>query len=294
MNISTSQVVDADGVDLRHFFFHLVRNRWWILAFVILTTTASCAVAFLTRPMYRVTAVLMPAMSGQRAGIAGLASTPLAASLSGLGIGGPRDPETEEALAVLRSREFTEKFIMDENLLPQLYPEKWNASAHRWNVPLDEQPTLATAYEYFRKKIRSITNDRHSGLIDLEIEWTSPTEAATWANDLIDQLNQEMRARAINKADASLQFLKNQLRYTSSVEVRDAVGNLIEDQLKKRMVAQVTPNYALQFAAPPVGTDGAGPVWPRKTLLLILGPVVGFFIGVIVTLLWRHEPRGGA
>lgn len=291
MNSSASQPADADFVDLKDFFLLLIRNRWWILICVVLTTIGALAIAFYTRPVYRVTAVLMPARTGRGMPGAGMSSGALATLASGLGIGGPRSAQAQEALAVLRSRAFTEQFILDERLLPELYPSKWNAATHQWSVPPDERPTLSEAFEYFRKKIRSITNDRHTGLIDLEIEWTNPKEAAQWANELINRLNEEMRARAIRRADASLVFLKNLLKNTSSVEVQNAVGYLIATQLKKRMFAQVTPDYALRFVAPPVGSDGATPVWPRKVLLFALGPVVGLFIGIISTLLWRKRPQ---
>ncbi|EQD28309.1 lipopolysaccharide biosynthesis protein, partial [mine drainage metagenome] len=109
--------------------------------------------------------------------------------------------------------------------------------------------------------------------------------------ELIERLNKEMRARAIRRADASLVFLKDQLKHTSSVEVQNAVGYLIETQLKKRMFAQVTPDYALRFVAPPVGSDGVRPVWPRRTLLFVLGPIVGLFLGIISTILWRKSPQ---
>ena len=288
MNVKTDQIQHADFVNLRRVYRHILLNRWWILACVILVTAGFTAVAFLTRPIYRVTAVLMPAETDQGGNISGVGSSSLASLASGLGIGGPRNPHTEEALAVLRSRAFTEEFIAGEHLLPQLFPGKWNASADRWNVPVSERPTLAEGFKYFREKICTISDDSRTGLITLKIEWTNPREASNWIEIMVDRLNQEMRTRAINRADASLQFLKNQLRQTTTVEVRNALGYLIENQLKTRMIAQVTPNYSLQFVAPPVGSDGARPVWPKRLLLLVLGPPVGLLIGLLVTLFWRN------
>ena len=291
MNVKTDQIQHADFVNLQRVYRHILLNRWWILACVILVTAGFAAVAFLTHPIYRVTAVLMPAATDQGTNISGLASSSFASLASGLGIAGPRNPHTEEALAVLRSRAFTEEFIADEHLLPQLFPGKWNASAERWNVPVSERPTIAEGYKYFRKKIRTITDDRRTGLITVKIEWRNPREASNWIEIMVGRLNQEMRTRAITRADASLQFLKNQLQQTSTVEMRNALGYLMEAQLKKRMIAQVTPNYSLQFVAPPVGSDGAAPVWPKKLLLLILGPPVGLLIGVLLTLFWHNGLR---
>ena len=291
MNVKADELQHADFVNMQRVYRHIALNRWWISACIILITAGFSAVAFLTRPIYRVTAVLMPAATEHGTNISGLASSPLAGLASGLGIGGPRNPRTEEALAVLRSRAFTEGFIADEHLLPQLYPGKWNTSAHRWNVSGRERPTLAEGYEYFKKKIRTITDHQRTGLITLKIEWRNPEKAADWIEVMVDRLNREMRTRAITRADASLRFLKNQLQQTTTVEVRNALGYLMETQLKKRMIAQVTPNYALQFVAPPIGSDGAEPVWPKKLLLLILGPPTGFLIGLLLTLFWHNGLR---
>jgi len=291
MNVKMDQIQHADFVNLQRVYRHIALNRWWILACVILVTVGFTAVAFLTRPIYRVTAVLMPAATSQGSNSSSLASSPLASLASGLGIGGSRNPHTEEALAVLRSRAFTEGFITAERLLPQLFPGKWNASDHRWDDSVGERPTLAEGYRYFRKKICTITDHRRTGLITLQIEWRNPREAADWIEVMVDRLNREMRTRAITRADASLRFLKNELQQTTTVEVRNALGYLMEAQLKKRMIAQVTPNYALQFVAPPVGSDGVAPVWPKKLLLLILGPPVGLLIGILLTLFWHNGLR---
>jgi uncharacterized protein involved in exopolysaccharide biosynthesis len=288
MNTQVTPIDNGDEIDLQYMFAHITQNRWWILACMVAATAILSTYAFFARPMYRVTAVLMPAASGQVANRTGLAGGMLGSLAGDFGFGGPHNSRTEQALAVLQSREFTESFISDEHLMPQLFPNEWNASAGRWDVPVAKRPTLAEAYDYFNKKIRTITEHKRTGLITLQIEWTSSQEAAKWINELIDRLNQEMRKRAITKADASMQFLAAQLQNTSNVEVRNAIGYLMEAELKKRMLAQVTPDYSLQFVAPPVGTDGAAPVWPKKILLLILGPVVGFLLAVPVTFLRRH------
>ena len=46
--------------------------------------------------------------------------------LVGEGLSGG-DYATEEAIAVLKSRYFTEAFIRDNNLLPELFPKLWDS-----------------------------------------------------------------------------------------------------------------------------------------------------------------------
>jgi uncharacterized protein involved in exopolysaccharide biosynthesis len=282
---------EVDYIDFRRLYSHVVSNRWAVLVCVVLTTVIFSLVAFLTRPVYRVTAVMASAEQERGDNVVGLGSSSLASLATGLGLGGIHQTATEEALAVLGSREFTERFITDEKLLPQLFPKKWNPATHDWKEK-DDPPTLAEGYKYFTGKVMSISQTRTSELITIQIEWHNPQEAAAWANELVRRLNDEMRSRAITKADASLRFLEKQLQQTTSVEIRDALGSLIETQLKQRMIAEVTQDYSLRFIAPPIGSDGEKPVWPKKALLLALGPIAGFLVGILLTFLWRSGYRG--
>ncbi len=78
------------------------------------------------------------------------------------------DQGTEEALAVLRSREFTEEFIGSNDLLPILYARYWDAAHHRWKARLGGPPTLAEGSRYFHE-LCSIWKDPLTGLINFQL-----------------------------------------------------------------------------------------------------------------------------
>jgi uncharacterized protein involved in exopolysaccharide biosynthesis len=206
------------------------------------------------------------------------------ASLAGVNIGSV-DTQTEEALAVLRSRSFTERFIADKNLMPQMFPREWDKTRNNWKRPASKQPTFARAYRYFDKKIRAVVQDKKTGLVTLRIDWRDCVAGAEWANELVARLNAEMRGRAIREADASIKFLEKELPNTSEVEVRDAINRLIEAEFKQRMLASVTQEYAFRVADPALPADPADPLWPQRTLLLIGGAILGLLVGVFVVLL---------
>ena len=290
-NRTSAPVEQDDSVNFRGVLRHLVVHPWWTIVCVILSTAAFSTVAFTTRPVYRATAVLTTAATDRGDGVLNLASSTLGGLASGLGIGGPRDADTQEALAVLHSRELTEAFITDKKLMPRLFPTRWDSAAGRWNTDEQHQPTLAQAYKYFDQKVRSITEDRKTGLITLQIDWTDRAEAADWAIELVHRVNEEMRSREITKADASLHFLQEELQTTSEIEIRNALAHLMEAQVKKRMIAHVTQDYSLRFVDRPVATDGEKPIRPQKMLLLALGPMAGLALGIMLTLLFRPLSR---
>lgn len=285
MSASVDEGSFDEPLDLRAALVRLRARRWWIIGSVGLFTAGFAAAAFLMTPVYLATTILAPATTSRAADSAGIAGQlgGLAAA-AGLGLG-PHDEGTEEALAVLRSREFTEAFITAYHLLPKLFASKWDTVAGKWKVDERHQPTPAKAYKLFDKKIRTVAPDKKTGLVTLQIAWTDRVEAAVWANELVRRLNEEMRERAITNADASMSFLEKELQATASVEARAAIGRLMESQMKQRMIAHVTQDYAFRVVDRALPADADDPEWPKKLVLLATGPLLGLAFGICAMLL---------
>jgi Chain length determinant protein len=275
MQATTAQ---SEELGLRVFIGVLIARRWWIVASVLVCTAAFTSFAFLSTPIYRSAVVLMPAAS-DRNNLNGSLNSMLGQAgglVSLLGVGpGATDSATEEALAVLRSRDFTERFIAGGGLMPDLFPDRWDSEVKRWKSSA-KIPTPAKGFKYFDTYVRSIEQDKKTGLVILQIEWKDRVEASNWANELIGQLNSEMRARAITKADASVAFLEKELTSTTVLETRDAINRLIEAQEKQRMIANVTYEFAFEVVDKALPPDQDDPVRPKKALLAGLG----FFLGI--------------
>lgn len=262
--------------------FRLWYRRRWVASCILTVTLGFTAAAFILTPIYRSTVVFIPANSS-RAPLSGLLAGALG-SLGGLGSAaglniGMGAPESEEALAVLKSRQLTEAFMGDWHLIGKLYPRKWDAKRGQWREGVTP-PTPAEAYKYFDESIRSIFEDRKTGLIAMAIDWRDRTEAADWANELLRRVNAEMRSRAIRKADASIDYLEKELNTTSVVATHDAINRLMEAQINQRMLADVTEDYAFRVVDKAMPADKKDVLSPKKLLLIVVGFVLGTFIGV--------------
>jgi uncharacterized protein involved in exopolysaccharide biosynthesis len=279
----TDHEQDIWSLDLRGFVELISARRWLVIGCVFFFTGALTTLAFVMSPVYEAEVVLIPANTERSLEQLGSALGQLGgiASLAGLGLGS-RGQETEEALAVLRSRQFTEHFISDKNLMPVLFANKWDAARGEWKVPPQKQPTPAKAFKYFDKKVRTIVQDKKTGLVTLQIDWKSRAAAAEWANELARRLNEEMRTRSINKAESSLGYLEHELENTTTVATREAIGRLIEGQVKQRMVAHVTQEYAFRIVDRAMAPDADDPVKPKKALLI----AAGFALGWLIALGW--------
>jgi uncharacterized protein involved in exopolysaccharide biosynthesis len=272
----------GDDMDLRAIVGRLLAGKWWIIGSVVLFTVGFYIAAHVLTPIYRGTTILIPAkaehgLDASGGGIGGVAS------LVGIDIGGS-DSDKQEALAVLKSRHFTEKFINDLNLMPVLYAKSWDAQTGKWKGDEKHQPTAAKACRYFDKNIRTVVTDKKTGLITLTVDWTDRFAAAAWANELVDRLNLEMRHRALARADAEVAYLEKEFESTTTVATREAIGHLIESQIKQRMLATVTPEFSFRVIDRAVTSDKDDPHFPNKFLMVIAGPLVGFIFGAMCVL----------
>ena len=282
-SFATHTSMADEGIDVGDLAARLWSGRWWILASVVFFTFALTTLAFIMTPKYRATTVLVPA-SPTHGGLGGALGGAIGqlgglASLAGIGLGGDNS-ETEESLAVLRSQQFTQAFIQDNNLMPRLYSKRWDERTGKWK-PGGAPPTLAQAFKYFNDGVRSISQDKKTGLVTVQIDWKNRLEAAQWANSMVERLNEEMRRRAIAKTDASLGFLEKELNATSVVPTREAINRLIEAQIKQRMLANVNREYAFRVVDVASVPDDGDTVRPNKPVMIIAGPFVGAVIGVL-------------
>jgi uncharacterized protein involved in exopolysaccharide biosynthesis len=294
MNTPSVETQD-ETLDAREFLALLRGRKWLILGAVALCSAALWTAALLMTPVYRVTTVLAPARAeGGLGGLLGGAMGQLGglAEMAGVSIGGG-DEGTEEALAVLGSQEFTRRFIVQENLLPKLYASKWDATASKWAVGPGKEPTLAKAAKLFSTSVRTIARDRKTGLVTLNIDWRDRQEALEWNHKLVAMLNEDMRRRAMTDADNYIKYLESELAATTLVDTRLAVSRLLEAQVKQRMMAKVTREYAFRIVDSGMVPDADDPIRPKKLKMFLLGPAVGLVLGVgYVLLAWALGGTG--
>jgi hypothetical protein len=287
--IEGDYVVNSD-LDELYDFFGALRAR---VLLICLCAVAGClimvGVGFVMHPVYRGFAVLAPvtpetdplseesALSSLTGGIAQLTNGQNDA-----------DRQTDEVITVLNSRPFTEGFIKDNDLLPTLFPKLWDAEHHRWKSGVTV-PTLSAGFERF-DRIRTIDVDALNDFVTLQIDWPDRVLAAQWTNAMGERLNDELRARAIETADASLGFLEQEIQKAYDVETRQAIGRLMESQIKKKMRANVTRDFEVKFVTKAIVPDADYPQRPKKLLMGCLGFVFGILLGVVTSLLlYRRE-----
>ena len=264
----------------------LRQDKWLYLSAFSICVVGMIVLSFVLTPKYRSTALLAPVdiqdvpnlstvLGGQLGGLASIA-----------GFGATSGNRQEEALATLRSRDFTSRFIEDERLLPLLFPDKWSVEHQDW-LDSDDAPTTQDGFDKFEREIRSVEVDRRSGLITLSIYWSDPEQASVWASKMVQRVNLQIRQQAISEAQESIAFLREELEKTTIVDVRTGIYELMTSNINKIMLANVRDEYAFRVVDPPVAPDVDKYVTPNHLLFALLGIVAGVFL-VLMLLYGKH------
>lgn len=265
--------------------------RWLLLGFVVSGVATGWLVYFLSTPVYVVSATLAPQTEDESSGVlAGLGSQVGGlAALAGISLDNASQ-QKEEAIAILNSKSFAYAFFRERNLLPELFPEKWNNETKRWTTDAEDTPTMGDAWELFDRHVRDVHEDRKTGMVTLSIEWTDRVEAVEWTGELVSRLNEVMRRRAIEEAETSLTYLNRELDKSSSIDIRQAIYRLIETQIKKVMLANVRAEYSMRVIDPPVMPDADRFDRPKVVPAILLGGICGLLLGAIASaFLWTRQ-----
>jgi uncharacterized protein involved in exopolysaccharide biosynthesis len=264
----------------------LVRHAATIGIFVVIFIAASVVLAFKLTPKYRSEVVVSPADSAS--GLGDLGQLGGLASLAGINIGGAGGKKSDEALEYLRSRAFTSGFIQRHGLMPILFAKQWDPARRQWRDPADA-PTIAEGVERFSKKVRQVTEDRRTGIVTISVIWSDRFAAAQWANWLVAEADAALRERAVAEQGRSIEYLESESGKTSTVEIQSAISKVMETELKNAMLARTRDSYAFKVIDPASVRDPKDKDSPNKPLIVFLGAVLGFAVGVIVAAVRRRR-----
>lgn len=261
-------------------------RKWLVLVLTLAAGGAMAVVASRLPKQYEAKIVVSPVIA-QGDGSAGLGSTLRQlgglASLAGLstGAGGGSRAET---IATLQSGALTELYIRQENLLPVLFPDRWDAASGAWKVSGGAAPpTTWDGNEYFARKVRVLAENSKTGLVTLGITWTDPAQAASWANGLVRLTNEYLRSKVIAESERNVAYLTDAARQTTVIELRNAISQLMEAEIRKQMLARGSDEYALKVIDPAVAPEK--PAGPGVMKWLAAGLAGGLLLSVVITLL---------
>jgi len=236
---------------------------------------------FLPKSVWRAQVTVLRVSNNDQQGLlSSLGSGGGAAALAGLaGINLDMDDFKKESLALLTSKDFTLQFIQQENLLPLLFPDKWDARAGHWrSTDPDEIPTLDQALELFDKEVRSVTEDRRNQLTLVSMDWYDRELAAKWANAYVARANAQLRQRNIEYSKRSIDFLNQKLAESTVRDIQQTLYKLMENELRRITLASVREEYAYRVIDSARVPMKKKRVRPHPALALLSGLVASLLV----------------
>lgn len=274
MTVSDSSA-DEDEIDLLELIITLLRAWKIILTTTVICTGFAFAYALSSAEVFKAETLLAPAKEEN------IGSSSALNQFGGLavmaGITKPINSNIDRVLATLETREFLKKFISERDLLSIIFSEFWDKSSKSWVlmegqsefVPEDGISTLKRAIE---------VQQNDSGLITLSITWKDPKVAARLANELVEQLNQLLREKAISDSKMRVGYLEQELAKTTLQDMRGVLYNLLESEQQKAMLANVNRDFALEVIDPAVVPQNE--FKPNRRLIVVIGGITGCFAGI--------------
>ena len=291
-----------DEIDLRELFSVLWAGKKVIVAITGLFAAAAVVYALSIANEYKASIVIAPAQQeggglsdalGQLGGLA---------SLAGVSLGGGGGSEAAVAQEIMQSWGFVEQFIVNNELEVEVFAaEGWNKTSNvltidsdlydkdsnKWLIDEDGQlraPTSWELYEAFSKRL-SVSEDKKSGLTSVSIEYFSPIVAKNWVDLYVAAINEHMRQRKLSQVNSNIEYLQAQIEKTSIAEMREVFYQIIEEQVKNKMLAEASPEYAFVTVSPSMVPEEKSK--PKRALMCILGTLLGGMLSVLYVLV-RH------
>jgi uncharacterized protein involved in exopolysaccharide biosynthesis len=290
-----------DEIDFAELWRVIWSGKLLIIAFSLIFAVASIIFASSKPDIYKASVLLAPATSEGSAGLGALAGQfGGLASLAGVSLGGGTD-KTALALEIIKSRAFLESFIAKHKLLiPIMASEKWDRASDslvinddlydtgskKWLRKVDllqkQEPTSWESYRAF-SELLSVSQDKKTSLVTIDIEFYSPKIAKQWLIWLVADINDFMREQDEQEAQASIEYLTQQLEVTDVSAMEVVFYQLIEEQTKSMMLIKVNAEYVLKTLDPAQVPDIKDS--PKRALIVVLGAVLGGMLSILLVLI---------
>lgn len=232
---------------------------------------------------YMSTVSMMSAQEDTDRGAASRVTQQLGAVAGLLGVSAGARRDVNEGLATLRSRLLVAEFVKAEEFVDDLL----DLVGPDVVAGLSEEDRLQEAVSYFQNNILTVSYDNRSTLMVVSITWSDRRRAAELANSYVAFANEALRQRTIKAARERIEFLDAAAKEAATVDLRQAIYQLVQEQVNAEMLAATKPEYAFVVVDPavPAGVDEF--VRPLPFLMAVVAAAFGalaawavlFFLG---------------
>ncbi len=282
----------------------LLNYKKIILLSILLSALVSVFVAKSTPNIYRSSALLEPQQENQTqnsfssSGMSGLAA------VAGIQLPSASGDRGLYAIETIKSKLFFKHLLQidSEIILPSLmaidsynivtntitYDKKiYDQKSQKWirSVKGNQKkvPSYIEAHDYFLS-ILEIFKDKKTGYVYIAIDHQSPVFAEYILKLIISEVNTISREREIKESSDAIDYLSLKQYSTNVTSLKSSINKLIEQQLQKQMISNITEEFLLKTIDPPIIPEVR--VRPNRVFICIIGVFFGFILSVFSILVY--------
>ena len=293
-NMQENEPYFDDEIDLRELF-----NVLWTAKKLIIQITAIFAIGSVVYSLslnnhYKSESLFLARSASENQGLSQYSSL---AAMAGISLPSSREDKAAQMIELIKSRKFVKHLMTFENILPSILAAKsYNNSTQEllFNQKLyesetktwknNEIPSYLKAHKAYIGML-SITQDKKTGFISINIEHISPLFAKELLELIIRESNELLRKKDMEESKQGLEYLTSELSKTPFVEIQEAINSLIEAQLETQMLAQINEDYILIKIEPPFIAEKR--FKPVRSFISVFGTIIGGLLSICIVLI-RH------
>jgi uncharacterized protein involved in exopolysaccharide biosynthesis len=270
-------VYEEDEISLLDLFLVVLKYKWLLFFTVAVAGLLAVAVSLRMTNIYQSSATITPEQVEKAPKISSLTGFGIMEDFLGTGGGG----NISKLEVVLQSRDLSRRIIEKYDLLPRLFPKKWNADQEQWKQE-DEQPTVQDGIRRLQESMLDVSSDRKKNIIKVGFNHPDPAFARQMVARYLTELSESLRETTLRDAEEKTEYLQEELNHTSDVLLKEKISALLASEVEKMTFAKVQKYYTFEVIDPPLVPDLNKKVKPKRARICILTVVVAFFLAVFL------------
>lgn len=273
----------------------ILRQYFKMIFFLTLSGLCLGVIYSISLPnVYQSSSLLSPAEDSSRSSFGGLSgSLGGLASIAGVSMNAG-DTRTQKGIKILQSYKFFRLFAEDPNVLPILLAAYgWDPVNNKFLFNEDNfdpetstwkdgfVPSYQLAFKAFNE-LFFVSQDEKTGFINIYIKSFSPILSKEWLERIIFLINEEVRKDEVNQAKRSIEYLNIQISKTSYTEIKEALSDLIQSQIKIVMLAESSQEFIFDVIDPPFIPEFKKE--PFRALIVLISGIFSLLISMIIAL----------
>ncbi len=223
------------------------------------------------------------------------------AGFAGINLAQGNASKSTEAIEKIQSLEFfTNSFLPYIKLENLMAVESWDIVSNKlvykkeifdvknstWirkaTFPQTQIPSDQEAFKIY-KKILSINENKRTSFVSLSIEHQSPYIAKKWVSIIVNNINTTMQEIDKKEASNNIDFLYETISQVEIAEVKEAISEILESQMKSLMLTSASDNYVFKTVYSAFVPEEK--FAPNRSLIVIIGTFFGLIFAVMLVVI---------